>query len=181
MKYFYYTRFFISVILFLVLPSISDAQTYKDSRFRVIEVNDGDTISIKVNTFLGITTKIERLRLIGIDAPELKQEPWGRLSKRYLKKLLSESDWVVRVEFDIEKRDKYGRLLGYVWDNRGRLINEKMLEEGYALLYTIPPNVKYTERFILAQKFAQQKRVGIWGKKGLKKSPEQWRIENPRK
>jgi micrococcal nuclease len=180
MKHFYYTRFLILFILFLVLSSITDAQTYEGSRFRVVEVNDGDTISIKVNSFLGVTTKIERLRLIGIDAPELKQEPWGRISKRYLKKLISESDWVISVEFDIEKRDKYGRLLGYVWDKTGRLINEKMLEDGYAVLYTIAPNVKYTERFIIAQKNAQLKRRGIWSKGGLKTSPQQWRIENPR-
>lgn len=181
MKYFYYTRFLILITFFLALPSISEAQTYRGSRFKVVEVNDGDTISIKAGTFLGVTTNIERLRLIGIDAPELGQEPWGRLSKKYLQRLIRESDWTVYVEFDVEKRDDYGRLLGYVWDKKGRLINEKMLEDGYAVLYTIPPNVKYAKRFILAQKSAQQKRVGIWGKKGLKKSPEQWRIENPRK
>jgi micrococcal nuclease len=159
---------------------MSFAQVGTKDRYRVIEVNDGDTITIRTKSLLGMPTKKERLRLIGIDAPELKQDPWGRLSKRYLKKLISESDWIVDIEFDVEKRDKYGRLLGYVWDKKGRLINEKMLEDGYALLYSIPPNVKYVERFISAQKKAQQKRAGIWGNERLKESPKKWRMEHSR-
>jgi micrococcal nuclease len=178
MKLYYYTRFLaiIILVLFITLPTGAACE----EKFRVTEVHDGDTISIRTRSFAGLPLKIERVRLIGIDAPELKQEPWGRLSKRYLKKLISESDWVVSIEFDVEQRDKYGRLLSYLWDKKGQLINEKMIENGYAMLYTIPPNVKYTERFIAAQKKAQARKIGIWGKKGLEKSPEQWRKEHPR-
>lgn len=178
MKLSYYTRFSLIIILFLLITFPANA-AYGE-RFRVTEVHDGDTISIRTKSFAGVPLKIERIRLIGIDAPELKQEPWGRLSKRYLKKLISESDWVVSVEFDIEHRDKYGRLLGYIWDKKGQLINEKMLENGYAMLYTIPPNVKYVERFIAAQKKAQTRKAGIWSNKGLRKRPEEWRREHPR-
>lgn len=180
MKYSNYTRIFLYTLVLLSLSFSFYAYAEKGKTFRVIEVNDGDTISIKTKSLLGMPTRIERLRLIGIDAPELRQEPWGRLSKRHLKKLISESDWIVSIEFDVEQRDKYGRLLGYLWDKRGRLINEKMLEDGYAVLYTIPPNIKYVERFITAQRKAQQKKVGIWGKNGLKKSPKEWREEHPR-
>lgn len=180
MKYSYYTRIFLCALVILFLSFSSNAYTEVKKPFRVIEVNDGDTISIKTKSLLGMPTRIERLRLIGIDAPELRQEPWGRLSKRHLKKLISESDWIVSIEFDIQQRDKYGRLLGYLWDKRGRLINEKMLEDGYAVLYTIAPNVKYVERFIAAQRRAQQKKAGIWGKGGLKMTPKQWREEHPR-
>lgn len=178
MKLFYYTRFSLIIILFLFItfPVVNASQ----QKFRVTEVHDGDTISIRTRSFAGVPLKIERIRLIGIDAPELKQEPWGRLSKRYLKKLISESDWVVSIEFDVQQRDKYGRLLSYLWDKKGRLINEKMIENGYAMLYTIPPNVKYVDRFAAAQKKAQARRIGIWGEKGLRKSPEQWRMEHPR-
>lgn len=178
MKLSYYTRFslIIILVLFITFPTANASQ----QKFRVTEVHDGDTISIRTRSFAGVPLKIERVRLIGIDAPELKQEPWGRLSKRYLKKLISESDWVVSIEFDVEQRDKYGRLLSYVWDKKGRLINEKMIENGYAMLYTIPPNVKYAEKFTAAQKKAQARQIGIWGKKGLRKSPEQWRMEHPR-
>lgn len=178
MKLSYYTRFLLIIIL--VLSITFPVNAAHSEKFRVTEVHDGDTISIRTRSFAGVPIKIERVRLIGIDAPELKQEAWGRLSKRYLKKLISESDWVVSIEFDIEQRDKYGRLLGYVWDKKGRLINEKMIENGYAMLYTIPPNVKHVERLIAAQKNAQVHKVGIWGKKGLKKSPSEWRREHPR-
>lgn len=178
MKLSYYTKFSLIIILVLFITSPTNA-AYSE-KFRVTEVHDGDTISIRTRSLAGIPLKIERVRLIGIDAPELKQEPWGRLSKRYLKKIISESNWVVSIEFDIEQRDKYGRLLCYAWDKKGRLINEKMIENGYAMLYTIPPNVKYAERFIAAQKRAQALQIGIWGKRGLRKSPGQWRREHPR-
>ncbi len=146
----------------------------------VTEVHDGDTVSIKVKSFAGFPLKIERVRLIGIDAPELKQDPWGRNAKKHLKKLLSESDWVVNVEFDVDQRDKYGRLLGYLWNRRsGTLINEKMIEDGYAVLYTFPPNVRYADRLIDAQKRAHARGLGIWGNKGLTKYPAQWRKEHP--
>ncbi|MBF0329170.1 MAG: thermonuclease family protein [Nitrospirae bacterium] len=178
MKRFFCTRFFLLLLYVLCFISISEA--VQPGSYRVTEVNDGDTVTIRTSSFIGIPFKTERVRLIGIDAPELKQENWGRKSKRYLKKLISDNDWVVRLELDVDQRDKYGRLLGYLWDNRGRMINELMVEHGHALLYTIPPNVKYDERFITAQKRAQSKKVGVWHKGGLQKSPHQWREEHPR-
>lgn len=177
MKLSYYTRFSLIIILLFITFPINTAY---GERFRVTEVHDGDTISIRVSGIIGIPMTIERVRLIGIDAPELRQEPWGRIAKRYLKKIISKSDWVVNVEFDVERRDKYGRLLAYLWDKNGQMINEKMLENGYAMLYTIPPNVKYTERFIAAQKRAQTRQIGIWGIDGIRESPERWRKEHPR-
>ncbi len=164
---------FVISLLFLVYPCNTEAQ--KAEKFRVTEVHDGDTVSIRVSSFLGFPFRIERVRLIGIDAPELRQEPWGRNAKRHLKRLLSENDWVVAVEFDIEKRDKHGRLLAYLWHRNGTMINEKMLLDGLAVLYTIPPNVKYVERLKRAQRIAQQQKKGIWGRSGLKLTPEQWR------
>jgi micrococcal nuclease len=178
-KHFYYTRFLILIIIIISFFSIIPlAEAAERKTYLVTAVHDGDTVSIKAKSFIGIPLKIERIRLIGIDAPELKQEPWGRRAKRHLKKLISESNWVVNVEFDVEQRDKYGRLLCYLWDKNGRLINERMLEDGYAVLYTLPPNVKYAERFTAAQKKAQSKNAGIWGKGGIKKSPEEWRKEH---
>lgn len=159
---------------------VSLSEALQPGPYRVTEVHDGDTVTIRTSSFIGIPFKTERVRLIGIDAPELKQENWGRKAKRYLKKLISENDWVVRLELDVEQRDKYGRLLGYLWDNRGRMINELMIEHGYAVLYTIPPNVKHDERFMFAQKRAQTRKAGVWHKGGLQKSPHRWREEHPR-
>ncbi len=191
-KTFYYTKFFLFFIIFLVNFFVIDEKTvfavneknrdnyFKNKRFRVTEVHDGDSVSIRISSPLGLPVRTERIRLIGIDAPELKQEPWGRISKRFLKKIISRSDWIVFVEFDIEQRDKYGRLLAYLWTKKGEMINEMMVLNGYATLYTIPPNVKYVDRLISAQRHAQIKKLGIWGKKGIKVTPEEWRKAHPR-
>ncbi len=178
MKHFYYTRISGFIILFLSIVSLAHA--VPGEPFRVTQVHDGDTVSIRVSGFAKLPLKTERVRLIGIDAPELKQEIWGMQAKRYLKKLISESDWVVHVEFDIEQRDKFGRLLAYLWGKDGKMINEKMLESGLAVLLTIPPNVKYDERFIIAQKRAEGKGAGFWSKGGLKENPYEWRKKHPR-
>lgn len=174
----YYTGIGVLLLLFLCAPPAgADAA---DQVHLVTEVHDGDTVSIKVKSLAGFPLKIERLRLIGIDAPELKQEPWGRRAKRAFKKILAETDWVVRVEFDVEQRDQYGRLLGYLWTKNGRLINERLLEEGYAVLYTVPPNVRHSQLFVEAQKRAQSLKRGVWSIEGLTESPSDWRRAHPR-
>lgn len=178
MKLFYYTGFKALIFLLLLVPLPSWSAS--DSYYRVTDVHDGDTVSIRAGSFLGIPFKIEKVRLIGIDAPELKQEAWGRKSKRHLKKLLSANDWVVRVEFDTEDRDKYGRLLAYLWDKQGRMINEMMVSSGYAVAYPFYPNIRYKDRFETAQRTAKEKGAGIWGKAGLMNSPVNWRKEHPR-
>lgn len=174
---FYYTAILTLMALFSVIVLADEAV---GTTYLVTEVNDGDTVSIKAKSFAGVPLKIERVRLIGIDAPELRQEPWGRRAKRYLKKLISENGWVIDVEHDIEQRDKHGRLLGYLWTKDRRLLNEQIIEEGFAVLFTVPPNVKHVERLTAAQKRAQTGRRGIWGEGGLRESPRQWREAHPR-
>lgn len=178
MRRHYYTPILLIIIVFTL--SISSLSAAGGAPCRVVKVHDGDTVSIRAKSFAGIPITTERVRLIGVDAPELDQEPWGRISKRYLKKLLSESDWIVTIESDIEQRDQHGRLLAYLWDKKGRMINEQLLEAGYAQLYTFTSNVKYAERLAAAQKGAFEKKLGIWGKKGIKESPRRWRKEHPR-
>lgn len=139
----------------------------------VARVSDGD--SIVVRTERG---KTEKVRLIGIDAPELRQKPWGREARKHLKKLLSGAS--VRLETDVVKRDRYGRLLAYVWTTGGRFINLEMIKDGYAVLYTIPPNVKHADMLRNAQSEARENKTGIWGKNGLKKLPRHYRKEHQR-
>jgi len=141
----------------------------KDRYFKVLEVHDGDTLTI---SFLG---KRERVRLIGIDAPEIGQKPWGVRAKRHLEGILKSSDMYIRLEFDVEERDKYGRLLAYIWTKDRRLINRLMLENGYAVLLTIPPNIKYVDLFRKAQASARASKRGIWGRSGLRRSPSEFR------
>src|SRR5512147_3116745 len=94
--------FFIALFL---LPGLAPA--YASERLpeaRVIAVNDGDTVTIRMNG------KEYRTRLIGMDAPEMGQEPWGRRAQEHLRTLLKDAKWRVSVETDIVKYDKYNRL-----------------------------------------------------------------------
>jgi len=131
---------------------------------RIIEINDGDTVTLSVNN------NIFRARLIGIDAPEMGQRPWGEKAKRHLERLVKPAEKII-IETDIERLDKYNRLLVYLFKEDGTFINEKMLLDGYAVLLTIPPNVKYVDRFVKAEKTARRLKKGIWGKNGLKERP----------
>mgnify|MGYP000962099046 CR=1 FL=1 len=68
------------------------------------------------------------------------------------------------LDYDVEKHDKYGRTLAYVYLSDGRLLNEVMIGSGYASPMTIPPNVKHQEKFLNAYKEAREKGLGLWAK-----------------
>ncbi len=141
---------------------------------RVKRVSDGDTISVDFGR------RVEKVRLTGIDAPELGQRPWGRRAQEHLQEIISSSSWNVVLEFDVVKRDKHERLLAYVRTADGRLINELMVRDGYAALFTFPPNVKYADLLSRAQSEARDKKLGIWGKNGLSQQPGDYRKKHPR-
>jgi micrococcal nuclease len=128
----------------------------------VVKIIDGDSIHLERED----GGKPERIRLIGIDAPETRntgkkvKHPSGPASKAYLDQLLS--DRVVRLEYDIDKTDQYGRTLAYVYLKDGTFINAKMVEEGYAQVATFPPNVRYADYFIRLQNEARNKGKGLW-------------------
>lgn len=158
----------VGVLLLAVLFSltIAGATAYEPTaelmEALVIEVIDGDTIRVKLGWME------EEVRYIGIDAPEDK-ECYGLEATECNKNLLSWSkkdneDIKVWLEGDIETRDKYGRLLGYVYlDPEGNsMVNEELLSQGYALLQTIPPNYKYRQRFKELAKEAWQEKKGLW-------------------
>lgn len=141
---------------------------------RVMRVNDGDTVTVTLNG------RRDKIRLIGIDAPEMGQGSWGERAKRHLEDILHSSRNVY-VEYDVERRDKYGRLLAYIRTTGGRLVNAEMLKDGYAVLFTFPPNVKHVEEFTSAQRQARESKRGIWGKDGLSQLPVQYRRTHPRR
>jgi len=163
------------VLLLFSLYGRYQAETQsKQDYVRVVGVNDGDTITVLLEG------KREKVRLIGIDAPEFQQSPWGQKSKKYLSDLLKTSQWTVSLEFDIEKRDVHGRLLSYIWTPDKRMVNVQMLSEGYAMLYTFPPNIRYVDEFKKAQEVARKNSLGIWRQGGLKETPWEYRKGHPR-
>ncbi|MDO5695656.1 MAG: thermonuclease family protein [Eubacteriales bacterium] len=148
----------IAVALFRILGSGFFDNAPKGSAI-VERVVDGDTIKVR---FEGHE---ERVRLIGIDTPESvhpdkkRNLPEGKIASDYTKSRLSNR--TVQLEFDAQERDKYGRLLAYVWLD-DELFNETLLKKGYARVYTFPPNVKYTERFERVQRKARESATGFW-------------------
>jgi micrococcal nuclease len=133
-------------------------QTGHDATVTVTRVVDGDTIDISPSV-----EDRSRVRLIGMDTPEVHfgTQPYGPEASAFTKRELEDEQ--VGLELDVQKIDPYGRLLAYVYLPDGQMFNEKILEEGYAQVATFPPNVKYQERFLEAQREAREANRGLWG------------------
>ena len=127
----------------------------------VIEVIDGDTIRLKggkLLRYLGINTLEIRVKDSRGDWQEIENY-WGRLAYGFNEKLVKGR--LVRVEYDKKRKDKYGRLLGYVFLD-GKFINRLLLKEGLALLDIRYPNFRYKEELVNAFKSALDNKRGIW-------------------
>jgi micrococcal nuclease len=128
---------------------------------RVVRVVDGDTIRVLLDG------REERVRYIGIDTPESVRE--GTPVECFARRAAAENTRLVggqrvRLERDAEARDRYGRLLAYVFRAAdGRMVNEALVSGGYARPLTISPNDRYAERFEHAAAEARASRRGLWG------------------
>lgn len=127
----------------------------------VERVNDGDTL-----TCVGG----ERIRLLNIDTPEMSQDPFGAQARAVLLNLAPVGSRI-EMEFDVQLRDAYGRILAYLYLPDGRLINEEMLRLGMAVMLVIPPNVKHVDRLRLVLDDARQRRAGLWATNGFECLP----------
>jgi micrococcal nuclease len=146
-------------------------QAYEKAK--ILSIVDGDTVKVIFHN------REERLRLIGIDTPEsipnskAKKDAQrtksdietitsqGREAKSFMKGLVKPGD-LLKIEFDVRTRDKYGRLLAYLYLPSGKMLNEEIVKAGYAQLMTIPPNLKYQERFLMAYREARENYRGLW-------------------
>ncbi|MCX6793554.1 MAG: thermonuclease family protein [Candidatus Gottesmanbacteria bacterium] len=123
---------------------------------KVVHVVDGDTIKVETG---------ETVRYIGIDSPETvdPRKPvqcYGKEASDKNKQLVEGK--IVELEKDISEKDKYGRLLRYIWLGES-LINEVLVRDGYAHSSSYPPDVKYQSRFVEAERLARQEQKGLWG------------------
>ena len=133
------------------------ASTPSGSAF-VQRVVDGDT---------AVLAGGERVRYIGIDTPELHHptkpvQPYAREAKEFNKRMVEGKR--VRLEYDVQRRDRYNRLLAYVYLEDGTFVNAELVRQGYAQLLTIPPNVKHADLFVQLQKEARAAGRGLWAK-----------------
>ena len=124
----------------------------------VRRVVDGDTV---------VLSGIGKARLIGIDTPEVfgEAECYGRAASDYAKRVLRR-DTPVRYRLGVERRDRYGRALIYLWLRDGRFFNAMLARDGYATQLTIPPNVEYADRFRTLVREAREAHRGLWGSCG---------------
>lgn len=100
------------------------------------------------------------VRLIGADAPETSQEPFGTAATAGLASLVPLGA-AGRLELGAEHRDRLGRLLGYFW-LEGTLVNWTLVRHGWAVSLRIPPNVRYADAFAAAERRAASERRGLW-------------------
>lgn len=145
-------------------------RSYDYSDICVTRVIDGDTLKLENG---------ERVRLIGIDTPEMhdsdklyrdaqrtKQDiqtikSLGRRAYNFTRNLVEGKR--VNLEFDVERQDKYARLLAYVYlKDDGTFVNAEIVKQGYASLMTYPPNVKYADLFVKLYQEARQSKRGLW-------------------
>ncbi len=127
----------------------------------VIRVVDGDTAVVNLG---GIE---ETVRFIGVDTPETKHpnkgiECYGPEAWGFTKSLLS-SGTPIRLELDAEPRDRYGRLLAYIYLSDGQMLNEILVNRGYARTMTIRPNIRFAARFQALEQEARDGGLGMWG------------------
>ena len=150
---------FISPIIVIKYPDQTPAlQIFSTSPFateKVSRVIDGDTFEM---------TSGSRIRLIGVDTPEIKNKEmaidcFALEAKKKLDSLIAGK--VVTLEKDVSEMDKYGRLLRYVYLD-GEMVNETLVKEGFARLSTFPPDIKYAEKFLGEEKLARQQGLGLW-------------------
>ncbi|NTV29722.1 MAG: thermonuclease [Candidatus Omnitrophica bacterium] len=136
---------------------------------RVERVVDGDTLKLVGG---------ERVRLIGIDTPELHEsaklyrdaertgqdiktiQRMGGEAASFTRELVDGKN--VRLEYDVQPRDRYGRLLAYVYLEDGTFVNAQIIRRGYAYPLTVPPNTRHAAEFRRLFEEARRSRAGLW-------------------
>lgn len=127
----------------------------------ITKVVDGDTFWVDDGSEKGL-----KIRLIGVDAPESRNTGrkvvgyFGKEAKKYASQLLSGKK--VRLEYDVDRFDQYGRTLAYAYLTDGTFVNAELVIQGFAMVMTVPPNVKYVDKFVKLQQEARKNNVGLW-------------------
>jgi micrococcal nuclease len=150
---------FLAVLLLPLLLYACATDSGQAEGYVVTRVVDGDTIIVDMDG------TEERVRLIGVDTPEsvhpdrARNVPYGAVASAFAKDALEGRR--VDLEFDAQERDRYGRLLAYVYID-GEMFNKTLLSEGHAQISTYPPNVRYVDTFTRLQTDARERGAGLW-------------------
>jgi micrococcal nuclease len=134
-------------------------------RCLVERVIDGDTLVCEGGT---------RVRLLLIDTPEMDQGEHGGRAREALVALLPPGE-SARMEYDVERLDRYGRTLAYLYLADGRMANLEMARSGFAVVLSYPPNVKYIDAMRVAVAEAREARRGLWATSAFSCEPREHR------
>jgi micrococcal nuclease len=144
------------VLLVLLGLAFGHAPSVSAERVRVKRINDGDTVQLVDG---------RSVRYIGVNTPEIDHarhmaQPLAIEARALNAELVAGQS--VRLEFDIERLDDYGRTLAYAFLTDGSMVNERLLQSGVAFCLFRMPNVKYETRLLAAQRAAMRARRGLW-------------------
>ncbi len=156
-------------VIFIFFVNAYSVKQQSDAEYviaYVIRVVDGDTIVVSIKG------KEERIRMIGVDAPESvsteesENTVYGEMAADYTREKLKEG-MMIYLTFDEEKRDQYDRMLAYVWldkdfENMDYLYQRQMIRDGYAFAIKYEPNTMYWKTLHSSMQEAINSRVGLW-------------------
>jgi micrococcal nuclease len=172
-------NFFLIIVISLFMSSCFDGNPGDNQQVQLIEHDsktdgserskfytikkfvDGDTFWINNGSEKG-----EKIRFIGMNTPESRamfgnpEEYYGKEAAAYVKKLIGTSK--VRIEMDVDPKDRYGRTLAYIYLEDGTFLNYHLVRQGFAEVMTIQPNIRFVDTFVQAQKLARKEGLGIW-------------------
>ena len=153
-------------LLLGAVPAVAEAPAALDGV--VVRVVDGDTVHVRLGD------RVEKVRYIGVNTPEVHhptkgEEPGGRAAHAVNRRLVEGKR--VRLELDVQSRDRYGRLLAYVWVGE-TMTNAELVRLGYAQVMTVPPNVRHQALFLKLQRDARQAGRGLYLNGGPDMAPQ---------
>jgi micrococcal nuclease len=146
-------------LLLVAIPWLLIACQSPNSSSQIVTVDravSGNTIE------LNLAGQVQRVRLIGVNAPNLGQKPWGTAAKDRLNAMIQAANQKFSLELEpVEAKAVEGYRYGYLWQDQ-TLVNEQLVKEGQGLAATRYLQPKYERRFVRAQAYARLMAVGIW-------------------
>jgi len=146
-------------IIWLPVSVLADCGVAAGELLKVAYVTDGDTLKLQDG---------RSVRVLGINAPEITHgkkagQPLGRESRLQAQAFIAAANSEIRLGFERETQDHYGRLLAHVYDNRGRSLGAAQVRSGMAMQIAVPPNSAQMDCLLRVEKEARQKTLGMWG------------------
>lgn len=144
--------------LLFALPVFAECGKPEGVLLSVKHVADGDTLKLADG---------RSVRVLGINAPELARgnkpaQPYGQASRSAAQQFVRQADGRVRLGFERERTDHYGRLLAHVYDAKGRSLGAAMLQQGMAAHIAVPPNTVQADCLQPFEQAARTSGLGLW-------------------